>query len=365
MTRQEKWNWQQDDWPRFTYDKKLLELAEHAFLHRSGLFFGMSDHLDKQEHDGLKVELITSEAEKTSEIEGELLDRESLQSSIRRHFGLKTDNRRFGAAEAGIAEMMFDLYRDFSTPLDDATIFNWHEKLMNGRRDIEIGEYRLDPEPMQIISGPFHKPKIHFEAPASELVKSEMREFMEWFNHSEKEIPVLARAGIAHIYFESIHPFADGNGRIGRALVYKILSQSLGRPAIFALSLIINRNKKMYYSALERASRSNEITDWLLYFANVILEALDHTEKMALFLLAKAKLFMRLQGKINHRQEKCLLKMFDAGFEGFIGGLSAENYINITKATRPTATRDLADLVFKQALKKIGERKTTRYFLDI
>ncbi|MDF1659202.1 MAG: Fic family protein [Verrucomicrobiales bacterium] len=360
-----KWNWQQAGWGEFSYRDKNLTPLEREFLHQTGLIFGAYRHLSSHERDKLRVELISDEALKTSEIEGEYLNRESLQSSIRKHLGLDTDHRRIPPGEAGIAEFMIHLFSRFDDPLDHETLFHWHKLLMNGRHDLqEIGAYRSDPSPMQIVSGQLHEPKVHFEAPPSDRVTAEMDQFIAWFNESAvQQLPALTRAGITHSYFESIHPFEDGNGRIGRALSEKALAQSLGQPSLIPLAAEIHRERKRYYGALAAVSKDNEITDWLEYFAQTVLDAVHATHRQVGFLIEKSKLFQRLDGQLNSRQEKCLLRLFEAGPKGFEGGLSAKNYISITQAHRVTATRDLNDLVEKGALTKVGERKSTRYFL--
>lgn len=365
-----QWNWQQPDWPEFTFDEKILAEFEAKFLHHTGLVFGAYSHLQEEDKNLLRVELISDEALKSSEIEGEYLDRDSLQSSIRRHFGLHTDNRRVSPAEAGIAEMMMAVFTDFEQPLTHETLFNWHTMLMNGRNDLAaIGCYRSGEDPMQVVSGPIHEPKVHFEAPPSHTVVSEMERFVAWFNRTSPQgvttLPAVTRAGIAHLYFESIHPFEDGNGRIGRALSEKALAQALQQPTLIALAAEIQRHRKDYYAALAAASRDNEITEYLEYFAQTVLNAVASTQHHIEFLIEKAKLLDRLENKLNARQEKCLLRMFREGPAGFTGGLSAKNYMSITGALRATATRDLSDLVEKKALIKTGERKSTRYFLNI
>ena len=362
------WNWQQDEWSNFTYQSKDLEDLEQTFLHNSGVLFGAYKHLNDQNH--LKVEIITQEALKTSEIEGEYLDRESLQSSIARHFGLKTTQQKIPSPERGISDLLIDLYKNYDKTLRHETLYRWHHKLMEHRSDLKnIGCYRTGKEAMQIISGSIHAPYVHFEAPPSKRVKKEMDSFINWFNTTapkgKSSLPALTRSGIAHLYFECIHPFEDGNGRIGRALSEKALAQSLSKPTLIALATVLNQDKKSYYKALEQANQKNEITDWLYYFAKKILQALSYTQALMEFLIAKAKLFERLQGRLNSRQEKCLLRIFQAGPKGFVGGLSAENYIRITKTTRATATRDLNDLVAKGALNKTGNLKSTRYTLNI
>jgi Fic family protein len=365
-----KWNWQQADWPNFNYDHAKFDESEKRLLLGAGLLFGAFKHLDDDDKRQLTIELISNEALKTSAIEGEYLDRDSLQSSIQRQFGLITDNRKISAAEQGIAEVMVDLYRSFNLPLSHSLLFEWHSMLTNGRRDLnDIGRYRTHAEPMQIVSGAIYAPKVHFEAPLSAQMMAEMEQFIAWFNDTaptgKSPLPALLRAGIAHLYFVSIHPFEDGNGRIGRALAEKALAQCLGQPTLIAIAYTIERNKKAYYNALEQANRRNEITPWLLHFADLVLNAQRYTATWIEFLISKAKLYERLRGQLNPRQEKVLARLFREGPEGFIGGLSAEKYIGITGAPRATATRDLQDLVGKGALLRRGERKHTRYLLNL
>ena len=362
------WNWQQKDWPAFRWDSGALAEAEAKFPLQSGVLLGARRHVRPEEREVFVVELITAEAIKTSEIEGEYLDRGSVQSSIQRNFGLAGGHRRVAAAEQGIADMMTDLYRGFGKPLSHASLCRWHRMLVGGRSDIrDIGRYRTDKTPMQVVSGRLDAPKVHFEAPPSEAVKKEMTGFLAWWKATapggRTPLPALTRAGVAHLYFVSIHPFEDGNGRIGRALAEKSLAICLGAPSLIALSQTIQGKRKAYYAALERNSRENEITDWLLYFADTVLAAQGYSLRLVDFLIEKARLYDRLQGRLNERQEKVLKRMFREGVDGFEGGLSAENYIRITSASRATATRDLRDLVEKGALRRTGERKSTRYHL--
>lgn len=363
-----RWNWQQSDWPNFTYDAARLRRWEDRFLKGAGVAVGAMAHLPESDRNGLTISLIAQEAVDSSAIEGEILDRASVQSSIAKHLGIAADQRRANAAEAGIAEMMADLYRGYRAPLTDEALFQWHAMLMNGRRDLaDIGRYRRHEDAMQIVSGALHAPKVHFEAPPSAAVSEEMRAFIRWFNASGPDaaqpVSVLARAGIAHLWFESIHPFEDGNGRIGRAVAEKALAQWLDAPAITALAEMIQRERKAYYLQLQRASQSNQIDEWLTWFAEIALAAQQRTIERVEFLIAKSHLLERLRGKINPRQEKALLRMFAEGVDGFKGGLSAANYRTITDAPSATATRDLTDLVQLGALRKQGELKHTRYFL--
>ncbi len=365
-----KWNWQQKDWPRFSYDPAKLQKLETRFLRDSGMLLGAARHTHENDKQGLIVDLICDEAIKTSEIEGEYLNRDSVQSSIRKNFGLDTDRRKIPPAEKGIAEMLVDLYRNFSGPLTHKTLFAWNRMLTNSRRESkDIGKYRTHKESMQVVSGPVGKRKVHFEAPPSKTMKKEMEQFVKWFNQTgpkaKEPLPALTRAAIAHLYFVSIHPFEDGNGRIGRALSEKALSQSLGQPTLIALSRTIENGRKAYYKNLQLSSRNNEITDWLVYFSRTILDAQAYSQSLVDFLIEKTKFFDQMRGQLNKRQEKVITRMFREGLEGFKGGLSAENYIAISKTSRATATRDLQDMVKKGALKRIGELKSTRYFLNL
>lgn len=363
------WNWQRPTWPNFTYDATALEPLEKQFLLCSGEFIGAYRHIHEDDRNLIRIELIVDEAVKTSEIEGEILNRESVQSSLRNQFGLSTDTRRITHQERGISEMMVDLYRNFSKPLSHETLFGWHKMLMSGNTRIEvIGGYRTHPEPMQVVSGGFGRTKVHFEAPPSKQIPEEMKDFISWFNRTapqgKEPLPYLTRSGMAHLYFESIHPFEDGNGRIGRALSEKVLAQSLKQPSLISLSYTIERNRKRYYDMLEASNKDTSITDWLVYFSETILDAQQTTMKRVDFYIEKARFFEHFEDSLNERQKKVVTRLFHEGIVGFKGGLSAENYINITKASRATATRDLNDLVERGAFRKTGKQRYTRYYLN-
>jgi Fic family protein len=365
-----RWNWEQPDWPAFRYDRDALAPLERQFLLRSGEFMGACRHIGDADKDRLRIELISDEAVKTSEIEGELLNRDSVQSSIMHQFGLGPDSRRIPPAERGIAEMMVDLYRTFAEPLTDRMLFRWHAMLLGGSRDVAVvGGYRKHADPMQVVSGPLHRRRVHFEAPPSVRVAGEMKMFNAWFRETRpqgaKPLPALARAGIAHLHFVSVHPFEDGNGRIGRAISEKVLAQSLDQPSLIALAQSIERRRKDYYAALEQNNKTVGITDWLVYFAETILEAQAMSGRRLDFYLSKARFCERLRGRLNERQDKVIARMFREGPDGFKGGLSAENYLSITHTSRATATRDLQDLVAMGALARSGALRHTRYRLKL
>lgn len=363
------WNWQQAGWPHFTFDPAALEPMEKQFLLHSGEFIGAFKHIGPEDCDMLRIELIGDEALKTSAIEGEILDRDSVQASLRQQFGISTDAVRIPPAERGIAEMMADLYKGFAAPLNHRTMFDWHKMVMSGTRNIAVvGSYRTQDEPMRVVSGRLDKPTVHFEAPPSARMADEMNAFVAWFNATapggKTPLPALTRAGIAHLHFVCVHPFEDGNGRIGRALAEKSLAQNLGQPTLIALAYTIERTRKAYYEALERNNKETEITGWLVYFAQTILAAQDNTNRRVDFYVGKAKFYERFRGQFNDRQNKVIARLFREGIDGFKGGLSAGKYIGIARASRATATRDLQELVEKGALIKTGELRHTRYQLN-
>lgn len=360
------WNWQLPEWPHFHYNTDAIIQKEQQFLLEAGRSLGFLKSIDEQEHRQFVIEVLSSEGLESSRIEGEFLDRESLQSSIKQHFGLKTTSEKETDKESGMAKLLCNVYESFHLPLTHEMLNDWHFKLLGAHSRItDKGKYRTHEEPMQIISRRYDAPKVFFEAPPSKQVPQEMDLFIEWFNSTSVSGSILGRAAIAHVYFESIHPFEDGNGRIGRVLVEKILSQGIKQPILIAVSKVLEKRKKEYYAALERCNRTLEVGPWVSFFADVILQAQEESMSLLYFLIGKSKMLTRLSGQLNSRQEKVLLRMFAEGLNGFKGGLSTENYLAITKTSRATATRDLVDLVQKSALTRTGELRYTRYWLNL
>lgn len=366
------WNWQHPKWPHFQWQADAMAPREVQLLQEAGLLFGAFQHLDAEDQAQLTIELVSTEAIETSAIEGELLDRASVQSSLKKHFGLAPRPNRAKPAEQGIAEMMADLYQHYAAPLSHETLLGWHQSLMLGRQDLHRpGGYRDDA--MEIVSGTLNRTRVHYEAPPADRVPDEMAGFITWFNRTAPQgaepLPLLTRAGLAHLYFESIHPFEDGNGRIGRAISEKALAQGLGRPTLIVLSQTIERRKKEYYQVLEQVNHTLEVTDWLRWFGDVILEAERNSRTWVHFLVAKARVFRQLAGQLNDRQEKALARIFREGPPslggGFKGGLSAKNYATITGAPPATTTRDLHHLTTLGILTRTGERRHTRYWLNL
>jgi Fic family protein len=362
-----RYNWQQKDWPNFQYRTADIEDYLFDFAQRTGRISGVLEGLSEIEQTEAMINLMVSEAIKTSEIEGEYLSRNDVMSSIKRNLGIQpnlplTKDKR---AE-GVAELMLAVRNGFNEPLTAQVLFGWHIMLLKGNSSVQVGQWRTHEEPMQIVSGGIGQELVHFEAPPSKQVPAEMDGFINWFNTSQDEIkkPIL-RAAIAHLYFESIHPFEDGNGRIGRAIAEKALSQSIGRPVLFSLSKSIEGNKKTYYDALQRAQRSNEITDWINYFVKTVLDAQIDAEQEIEFTLKKTKFFDEHKDELNDRQQKVVRRMLEEGHQGFEGGMNARKYVSLTGASKATATRDLQDLVQKEIFKPIGGGRSTRYEINL
>ncbi|PHQ61057.1 MAG: cell filamentation protein Fic [Maribacter sp.] len=362
-----QYNWQQKDWPNFQYKTNAIEDLLFDFAQRTGRISGVLDGFSESEQAEAMINLMVSEAIKTSEIEGEYLSRKDVISSIRRNLGLNPElpvskDKRV----EGVTELMLAIRKHFMAPISEKMLSDWHIMLMKGSKGIQLGKWRTHKEPMQIVSGAMGRKIVHFEAPASNTVTSEMEGFITWFNKSQNSInkPII-RSAIAHLYFESIHPFEDGNGRIGRAIAEKALSQSIGRPVLFSLSKSIEGNKNNYYEALKAAQGSNEITDWINYFVKTVLDAQIDAEQEIEFTLKKTKFFDTHQEALNERQQKVIRRMLEEGHQGFEGGMNARKYISIASTSKATATRDLQDLVQKDIFKPIGGGRSTRYEVNL
>ncbi|MFD2286773.1 DUF4172 domain-containing protein [Pedobacter petrophilus] len=364
------YNWELSDWPNFTFSTSKIDGKLYAFAQETGEVNALLTALPDNIRQETLLELILSEAIKTSAIEGEFLSREDVMSSIKNNLGLnKTAEVVKDKKASGIADLMIEVRNTFDKKIDGHTLHHWHKLLFAETLHINVAAWRKSSEPMRIISGGINKEQIHFEAPPSSIVAKEMDRFLSWFNHTmpngSKEIkdPVI-RAGIAHLYFESIHPYEDGNGRIGRAIAEKVLSQTLGRPVMLSLSNTIERNKNAYYQALKNAQKSNEISKWLNYFVETVLNAQLDAKQMIDFTLKKIKVFNSIKEKINDRQIKVLQKMYSFGPGGFEGGMTAKKYISITETSKATATRDLQGLEKLGVLVAVGGGRSVNYHLN-
>jgi Fic family protein len=368
-----KYNWQLKDWRQFKFTLDGVEDELLVFTEKVGRVSGILEGLPEETKQDVIVEIILAEAIKTSEIEGEYPSRKDVLSSIRKNLGLvyNTENIKDKSA-AGLGELMIDVRKTFKEPLTEEKLFAWHKMLLGENQQIEIGKWRTHKEPMQVISGASGKEKVHYEAPPSAQVPQEMKLFIEWFNDTApsgkleiKKAPV--RSAIAHLYFETIHPFEDGNGRIGRAIAEKALSQTIGRPVILSLSRTIEAKKKLYYDSLEKTQQSNEITAWVEYFVKTTLDAQTDAEKEIEFTLKKTKFFDRFKDKLNNRQLTVIRRMLEEGIKGFEGGMNARKYIGITKASKATATRDMQQLIETGAFVLAGKAggRSTSYNINL
>jgi Fic family protein len=368
-----RYNWQQKDWRDFKFSLLGVEDTLLLFAEKLGRVSGLLSGLKQGTRYDIMVDIILVEALKTSGIEGEYPNRQDVLSAIRKNLGLPTGIEYIKDKSAeGLGEMLIDVRKSFNEPLTEQKLFAWHRMLMRERNQITVGGWRSDEAPMQVISGAIGREKVHFEAPPSSEVPAEMELFIEWFNDTApggkdelKNAPV--RAAIAHLYFETIHPFEDGNGRIGRAIAEMALSQTIGRPVLLSLSNTIEADKKSYYSSLETAQQSNEITAWIIYFVNIVLAAQAEAEQLVEFTLRKTIFFDQFREQLNDRQTKVIQRMFDEGMGGFKGGINARKYMGITKTSKATATRDLQYLLEIGAIELTGDAggRSTGYQIKI
>ncbi|WPJ97516.1 Fic family protein [Coraliomargarita algicola] len=362
-----EYHWQLPDWPEFRYELGELEASLLDFVDRAGLVSGSVQALPESEQNNAIADLMIVEALKTSEIEGAVLSRPDVASSIRNGLGLNYPHQPVrDRASAGAAELMLAVRSDWAADLSGSVLLDWHRVLMQGANNMAIGQWRSHVEPMQVVELTLGEPRVLYEAPPSDLVPAEIKGFVEWFNTSRDQIrhaPI--RAGLAHLYFESIHPFEDGNGRVGRAVAEKALFQGAGRPLLMSLSQAIEADKTSYYTALQRAQRSNEVTDWLRYFVDLLLRALDESQARIDFVLKKARFFDRYREALSERQLKVVRRMLDAGPAGFEGGVNASKYQRLTGVSKPTATRDLQELLQQGVLTSIGGGRSTRYEVNL
>jgi Fic family protein len=364
------YNWQQKDWPNFRYSTDQLTDTLYVIAEKMGRVSGIVNALPADVEMEAVIDLMVAEAIKTSEIEGEYYSRKDVMSSIRNNLGLNHDHVHDKKAD-GLGQLMVLIRNTYQEPLTREKLFEWHRLLMQARKNINPGTWRTHTEPMQVVSGSISNPTVHYEAPPSDRVPEEMDRFINWFNDTatdgNREIrtgPV--RAAIAHLYFESIHPFEDGNGRIGRAIAEKALSQGLGRPVLLSLSKTIEAEKRQYYQALESAQKSNEISRWITYFVDAILKAQTDAENQVAFTLQKVKFFDRHREKLNERQLTVIRKMLGYGPGEFEGGMNAKKYMSIAKTSKATATRDLQDLLAKDVFIPYGDSggRSTKYQLN-
>lgn len=371
------YNWQHPQWPNFTYDISGLEDMLRTYLIEANKLLGASQTLDHTLVDETLIDIMLEEAISTSEIEGEDIQVNDVRSSLKYQMGLLPQQPSMKDTRAeNISALMLDVRKTFQAPLTQEMLWKWHGLILcdlSQKDRLEVGKWRIDPSPMQIISGAVGREKVFFEAPQSDQVPQEMNRFIQWFNQTDPQnkpatpLPGPVRSAIAHLYFESIHPFADGNGRVGRAIAEKALSQDLGHPVLLSLSKMLYKNRKNYYEELSLASGYTlDITQWIHFFTQAVLKAQFDAQEKVFFTIKKARFWKRYEGKINDRQEKTLRRMFQEGPEGFIGGMNTRKYMVLTGCSKATATRDLTDLLALGCFqKREGEGRSTSYQLSL
>ena len=350
----------------FTYNPQIIRENTNAFIEDLTQMDSMLEGLSSSEQQEEIIRFMIDEATKTSEIEGEYISRDDLMSSIKRKLGLDTTTNVKDQRATQVANMMYTVRNSYQQKLTEIEIKEWHRLLFEDSKNINAGNWRTADEPMQVVSGAFGREVVHYEAPPSYRVPAEMKQFVKWYNSYEinDANDVLIKTAIAHLYFESIHPFEDGNGRIGRAIAEKCLAQGLNRTVLLSLSSTIERNKKSYYNALKNNQSTLEITDWIIYFTGVIAHAQSDALQTIKLSINKTRFFDAFQEKLNERQLKVLRKMFDYGAEKFEGGMTAKKYMSIAKTTKATATRDLQELVALGAFIRKGNGRNTYYVLN-
>jgi Fic family protein len=360
--------WQARDWPALRYDLSAVAPALAEVSHAQGLLLGRLADVGMPLRDQASLTTITEDVLKTSAIEGELLNEQAVRSSVARRLGvdigaLAPADRRVD----GVVEMVLDATQRCAATLTAERLFGWHAALFptgyGGLTRIRVGAWRDDANgPMQVVSGPAHRPHVHFEAPPATTLRAECRRFIEWANTPAAE-PALIKAGMAHLWFVTLHPFDDGNGRISRAIGDLFLARADGSPQRFySLSAQIQGERKDYYDILERTQRSTlNVTEWLAWFLGALRRAVGSAQHTLDAVLAKAHFWRRwATTPLNSRQVLMLNRLLD----GFDGKLTSSKWAAIAKCSPDTALRDINDLVALGALRRsAGGGRSTGYEL--
>ena len=356
----EKWIWQRGDWPNFQYDVSAFADASAEFTAAASRLAGRIEALAELPRQQITVDLMVSEAIKTMEIEGERIDRESVVQSIAAMMGflpgkgLARDRRT-----EGIARLMADVRQHWDRPLSHDLLFAWQTSVASHTALFRVKRGAYRETDMQIVSGSIEHLKVHYEAPPPERVEAEMARFIDWHNGSRGELPGPVRAGVAHLWFEVIHPFEDGNGRVGRAIADQALSQGLGFPTLGCLATAIERNKKDYYRELNAAQRGDgHLHAWLDFFTRMAVDAQWIALAQVGFVLNKARFFDRFGDQLNARQRKALDAIFRRGQARVARGITSKDCRKITRCSPRTAGRDIAGLVELGAISKVPDTAT-------
>jgi len=381
MNAKPRWIWQSADWPRLRYDAQRLA-ATLAHAHRMyGRVEGKAAAIGLFNVSQVRLDALADEVMATAEIEGQRLPPNAVLSSVMRRLGLDSSGPVNHAVE-GLVDVLSDASSAFDQALDEDRLCRWQSALFPGGtvgiQRIVVGRYRDHDDPMQIVSGVLGREVVHYEAPASRDVAAQMGQFLDWFEASKPQpaapaqagspMDGIARAAIAHLWFESIHPFEDGNGRIGRAIIDMALAQSFQQPLrLCSLSRQLLRSRSAYYDALNTSQRGGcDLTNWVEWFALQWVAACQFTSAVIDQALIKQHFWeQHASHALHERQRKVLQRLLDAGDGGFLGGLNADKYIKMTHVSKATATRDLSQMVAGGQLRSYGVGKALRYVVNV
>jgi Fic family protein len=347
--------WQSPGWPKLKWDQSLISKALAVARHEQGLLLGEMRSLGFGLQAEATLKTLTEEVVKTSEIEGENLNRDQVRSSIARRLGM--DVAGLVPADRnveGIVEIMLDATRESGKDLTEERLFGWHAALFptgrSGMHRITVGAWRTDSHgPMEVVSGAIGREKVHFAAPPADRLEQEVSHFLAWFNQRDDSDPVL-RSAVAHLWFVTIHPFDDGNGRIARAVADMALARFEGPQRFYSMSSQIRRDRTRYYEILERTQKADlDVTPWLAWFLESFTRAIANARTTLEGTLKKARFWERHSGgPLNDRQQKMINRLFD----GFEGKLTTSKWAKINKCSQDTAYRDILDLVDRGILKR-------------
>jgi Fic family protein len=356
---------EQAGWPEFHWDHKRVSARLVDVSHKQGLLIGRMQGLGFQLRAEAVLHSLTEEVLKSSEIEGEELDRDQVRSSIARRLGMDIGGLTLADRDVeGVVEMMLDATQNYAKPLTGRRLFDWHAALFptgrSGMSKIRVGGWRDDARgPMQVISGAVGKERVHYEAPVADRIRDEMRKFVEWFEKDHSTNLVL-KAGVAHLWFVTIHPFDDGNGRIARAIADMVLARSeKSSQRFYSMSAQIRQERNEYYEILEATQRGDlDITRWLEWFLDCLGRAFERAEAILATVLNKARFWEHFaKVEFNERQRNVVNRLLN----GFEGKLTTTKWAKLTKCSHDTALRDIEDLIRKRVLAKdeAGGRSTS------
>ena len=363
------WIHEHQNWPNFTWDVESLVSKLADIRHRQGRLLGRMEGLGFELKCEASLSTLTNDVVKSSAIEGESLNPDEVRSSIARRLGIDIAGLIPASRDVeGIVEMMLDATQQFSKPLTKYRLFDWHAALFptgrSGMHKITVGGWRtIDAGPMQVVSGPIGKEKVHFEAPDADRLEKEMQAFLKWFGNGDDIDPVI-KAGIAHLWFVTIHPFEDGNGRVARAIGDMALARADGtQDRYYSLSSQIEAERKHYYDQLEKQQRATpDITNWLSWFLDCLGRAITNAETTLGNVLFKAQLWDTINQKpVNDRQRLIINRMLEDDFEGF---MNTSKYAKLAKCSNDTALRDIQELKERGVfIQNPGRGRSTSYRL--